>query len=215
MRPSSALLLAAPGFRSVAAALLLGLLASAAQAHHAMGGETPVTLLQGLLSGLAHPVIGWDHLLFLLGAAALTVAARIHVGAARLLLGLFVLAGIVGTLLRARGVPLPAAGMALAATLLALAAWLIRVRLGASLAELLALIGGLAHGYAYGEAIVGAERSPLLAYLLGLALVQALMLWLAHAVWQRAAHASPQRLATVQRTLAALLTAGAAWQVLA
>ena len=213
MRLSSAPLPTACGPRS--AALLLGLLASAAQAHHAMGGETPGTWLQGLLSGLAHPVIGWDHLLFLLGAAALTAAARLHHDAARLLLGVFVLAGVVGTLLRARGVALPAAGLALAATLLALAVGLIRVRLGASLAELLALIGGLAQGYAYGEAIVGAERSPLLAYLLGLALVQGFMLMLVHAAWQRAARSSPRRLATVQRTLAALLTVGAAWQVLA
>ena len=29
-----------------------------ASAHHLMGGVTPVTFAQGLLSGLGHPVIG-------------------------------------------------------------------------------------------------------------------------------------------------------------
>jgi urease accessory protein len=38
------------------------LAATPAMAHHAMGGEMPTTLAQGLLSGLAHPVIGVDHL---------------------------------------------------------------------------------------------------------------------------------------------------------
>ena len=33
-------------------------------------------------------------------------------------------------------------------------------------------VGGLFHGYAFGESIFGAERSPLYAYLLGLILIQ-------------------------------------------
>ena len=33
-----------------------------ALAHHPMGGATPVTFLQGLLSGFGHPVLGLDHL---------------------------------------------------------------------------------------------------------------------------------------------------------
>src|SRR5262249_57584778 len=35
-------------------------------AHHMMGGRTPSTFMEGLLSGLGHPVIGLDHLAFLL-----------------------------------------------------------------------------------------------------------------------------------------------------
>jgi urease accessory protein len=37
---------------------------------------------------------------------------------------------------------------------------------------ILAAVSGIFHGYAYGESIVGAEMTPLWAYLLGLALVQ-------------------------------------------
>ena len=41
-------------------------LAPSAHAHHPMGGATPGNLFEGLASGLAHPVIGLDHLLFIL-----------------------------------------------------------------------------------------------------------------------------------------------------
>ena len=35
-------------------------------AHHAMDGQMPTSFAQGLLSGLAHPVIGPDHLAFII-----------------------------------------------------------------------------------------------------------------------------------------------------
>ena len=52
----------------------LVLTAVPASAHHIMGGEMPSTFGQGLLSGLGHPVIGPDHLAFLIavGVATLT-----------------------------------------------------------------------------------------------------------------------------------------------
>jgi urease accessory protein len=44
-----------------------GLLATAgtASAHHLMGGRTPSTFADGILSGVGHPIIGPDHLAFL------------------------------------------------------------------------------------------------------------------------------------------------------
>src|SRR5262245_66502724 len=39
--------------------LLLALSATNASAHHVMGGRTPATFMDGLLSG--HPIIGIDH----------------------------------------------------------------------------------------------------------------------------------------------------------
>ena len=46
-------------------AILLPAAAFPAAAHHPMGGATPGTLMEGFLSGLGHPVIGVDHLLFI------------------------------------------------------------------------------------------------------------------------------------------------------
>ena len=47
------------------------LLASPAFAHHpfGMGDSTDLSALQGLLSGIGHPLLGPDHLLFLLAIA--------------------------------------------------------------------------------------------------------------------------------------------------
>src|SRR5918998_2047207 len=62
-------------------ALALGGLVAAtpALAHHPMGGTTPATLSQGLLSGLGHPVIGLDHLAALVAVGLL--ASRFARGA--------------------------------------------------------------------------------------------------------------------------------------
>ncbi len=49
-----------------------------AAAHHALGGTRPTTLVEGFFSGLAHPVIGWDHLAFIIAAGLL--AAVINKG---------------------------------------------------------------------------------------------------------------------------------------
>mgnify|MGYP006450570869 CR=1 FL=1 len=49
--------------------------------HHPMGGETPKTFTQGLLSGLGHPVIELDHLLFVIAFALLVgLAGRRFLG---------------------------------------------------------------------------------------------------------------------------------------
>lgn len=53
-------------------------------AHHPMGGMTPQTFSQGLLSGLGHPIIGLDHFAFLVAAMLL---ASVLKGAARYLAG--------------------------------------------------------------------------------------------------------------------------------
>ena len=42
-------------------------------------------------------------------------------------------------------------------------------------------LAGLAHGYAYGEAIVGAEQTPLVAYLVGFSLVQLALVFCSYA----------------------------------
>ena len=52
------------------------LITPAAWAHHPFGGQTPETFIQAFLSGVGHPVIGLDHLTFVIasGLVALTVS---------------------------------------------------------------------------------------------------------------------------------------------
>jgi urease accessory protein len=155
--------------RAAAVALLASLTPAVAFAHHDMDGETPATLLQGLLSGLAHPVIGMDHLAMILLIGAYCAATR--QGLKPLLA--FVSAGMVGCLVHAARWDLPQAEAGVGASLVLVGvAACVLARPRRSLA--IALLGafGVLHGYAYGESIVGAEATPLVAYLFGLSIVQ-------------------------------------------
>jgi len=149
----------------------IGLLSSAgtASAHHLMGGKIPSTAGEGILSGIGHPIIGPDHLAFL-------VALGIAVGVGGLSLTtpfLFLVAMACGVAAHVAGANIPAAELIVAASVLA-AGVLIALdwRVPASAWAAIFSIAGFFHGYAYGESIYGAEPTPLVAYLVGLVAVQ-------------------------------------------
>jgi urease accessory protein len=56
----------------------------------------------------------------------------------------------------------------------------------------LALAAGVFHGYAYGESIVGAEPTPLFAYLVGFSLVQLAIAFAAQALVRAATRSDTQ-----------------------
>ncbi len=153
-----------------AAALAAGAFAAGpAFAHHPLGGATPDNFLHGFLSGIGHPMIGLDHFAFIV-AVGIAAAFTAH----RLLAPLaFIVATGVGCLLTYAGVALPAAELVITASVVLLGGLVLTAR-QIGLPALLALfaVAGLFHGGAYGEAIVGAEATPLLAYLLGFGLIQ-------------------------------------------
>jgi urease accessory protein len=142
---------------------------ASASAHHVMGGKIPTTFAEGFLSGLGHPVIGPDHLAFLLA-----IGVAVGVGGLNLVLPLlFVVASAIGVTLHVNGVNLPGAEIVVAVSVLFAGFLIARGRaLPVSLWAILFAAAGLFHGYAFGESIFGAERSPLHAYLLGLIIVQ-------------------------------------------
>lgn len=144
-------------------------------AHHAMGGATPQTWLQGLLSGLAHPVIGIDHLLFLLSAALL--AYGLGSPSKYLTPAVFLLGGFFGTGVHLAAFTVPLVAALTALSLMVGGAMVLRRRpmSGAAIAVFFAM-AGVVHGYAYAESIVGAEVKVLTAYLLGLAVIQYLVI---------------------------------------
>jgi urease accessory protein len=161
------------------AALLL--LPAVAYAHHPMGGTVPSTVVEGLLSGLGHPLIGIDHFLFIAGAGVL--AARFERG--YILPLVFVFASLFTTLVRYLGADAGLGELPVAASLVVLGAMMLGS--GSTSASgpaesnatpregviaLFFLLAGTLHGHALGEAIVGAEQTPLVAYLAGLALIQ-------------------------------------------
>jgi urease accessory protein len=140
-----------------------------ALAHHVMGGRTPSTFWEGMLSGLAHPVIGLDHFAAVVAVGCLAAA---HRSGAALAIG-FVLAMMGGVGLHVHGAAVPAGELLVALSVIALGALMVPRRampVRAALA-LFALVG-LIHGYALAESIYGAEPTPLYAYLTGLLLIQ-------------------------------------------
>ncbi|NJL86574.1 MAG: hypothetical protein HC886_12295 [Leptolyngbyaceae cyanobacterium SM1_1_3] len=149
--------------------VLAALWALPAVAHHPFGAQTPNSSWQGLLAGLGHPVIGSDHFVFVVALGLL--AALLRWGVA--IPVVFVLSTVAGTGLHLAALNIPAVEMSVSASVLGLGILLAVVnRPPVGWIAGFAVLAGLFHGYAYGEAIVGAEMSPLAAYLVGFSLIQ-------------------------------------------
>lgn len=148
----------------VAAFALLA--AAPASAHHLMDAfQLTPSPLSGLLSGLGHPLLGPDHLLFLLALGLVGLQRP-----TRWVLGLLA-TGLAASLL---GLALP--GLPGAEVLVALSLVVVGlVQLGLLPAALLLPAFAL-HGYVLSDAVLGWEPAPVGFYLLGLLISQGLLL---------------------------------------
>jgi len=178
--------------------------------HHPFEGVEPqdLNLLQGLVSGLGHPLLGTDHLVFLLAIVMLTALTT-----RRWVLPLLA-SGLAGSGLAVLLGATPGSSLGLALELVVtlslvhaglvhagwLPAWL-----------LLPLMG--VHGFLLGEPMIGAEPTPLLAYGLGLLISQGVLLLVVTALLAR----SGSILALLQRlrmaTTILLVALGVIWTV--
>jgi urease accessory protein len=162
--------------KALAIAICLSLLAlsflgnaSPALAHHPMGGKMPSTFFEGFMSGLAHPVIGLDHLAFIvvIGLFAALKPQGIFIPLS------FVLSAMLGAGIHLLGATLPVVELIVSASIL-LFGVLLAIKNSPNLLVMIALsaVAGLFHGYAYGEAIFGAQTTALVAYLTGFTVIQ-------------------------------------------
>ena len=138
-------------------------------AHHPFGGGLPANAIEGFLSGIGHPVIGFDHLLFVIAAGL--IGSLMQRGT--VVPVVFVLSSLVGTGLHLLSMDLPITEVVISGSVVLFGTVL---ALGAGsdfiLVTVVGAIAGIFHGYAYGEAIVGAEMTPLFAYLIGFVSIQ-------------------------------------------
>ncbi len=181
--------------RAIGGSVLFTLVGTPALAHHAMGGKLPTTAFQGVMSGLAHPIIGIDHLAAVIAVGCL---AALHRRGALLALT-YVLTMIGGAAIVTRGFSLPAGEILVAVSVLLLGIWLVW-RQAVSTGEGLLLFApvGLVHGIALGQSIIGAEPTPIYAYLTGLLASQGIVILaamaLARLAFERAREVAPMRL---------------------
>ena len=199
------------GLASVAGAgaLALGLAAIAAmpaQAHHLLEVTgLPPNPLNGLLSGLAHPVLGPDHLVFLLALSLLGLRSRPQWMLALLAIGL------AGTTLGLMLPGLPSAELLVALTLALEALVILGVLPVAVVLPAMAL-----HGYVLSSAVLGWTAMPIGTYLLGLLLSQSALLLVALVLFRRLADSlRPAQLRIVAALLVGLSLAGSAAALLA
>ncbi len=158
----------------------LSLAATPALAHHPLGGLPMETFAHGLLSGVGHPLLGFDHLFFVLamGIAATFTAAR-YTGPAA-----YIGAMLAGCGLMYAGVAMPLAETVIVISLLAIGGLVLSGRaIGAGVAIAIFAVFGLFHGSAFGGSIAAQEGgvggAVLVGYFIGLAVLQYAMAILA------------------------------------
>lgn len=144
-------------------------LAAPASAHHVMGlFRLSPGPLAGILSGLGHPLLGPDHLLFLLSVGLVALRAR-----------LAWVMGLLATGLAASGVGLALPGLPGADALVALSLVAVGLVLLDRLPRWVLLPAIALHGYVLSSAVIGWGSTPIAFYLLGLFLSQGALLLLA------------------------------------
>lgn len=146
---------------------------SPALAHHPLGGLPMETFAHGLLSGVGHPVLGFDHLFFvaLMGVAAVFTGHKLLAPVA------YIGAMLLGCVLMYAGIALPLTEGVIVASLIVLGGIVLSGR-GLALTPALAIFAafGLFHGSAFGGSIAGQEGgvggAVLVGYFIGLGVIQ-------------------------------------------
>lgn len=167
----------------------VSLTATPALAHHPLGGMPMETFTDGLLSGIGHPLLGFDHLFFVI----IVGIAALYTGRALLAPAAYILAMLLGCLLMTLGTGLPMKEAVIGFSLLAVGGVVLSGRaLGLAPALALFAVFGLFHGSAFGDSIAEQEAaagtSVLVGYLIGLGVVQYAIAvaagWVAKTLWK-------------------------------
>lgn len=152
---------------------LAAIVATPALAHHPLAGAEMTTFTHGVLSGIGHPILGFDHMFFVIAVGMVAaVIGRLTTAP------LAYIAGMLGGIaLITNGLALPYVEFVIAGSLIILGGLLASGRsMSAPLVMALFAGAGLFHGSAFGETITGQEAglgaSVLAGYLLGLVVIQ-------------------------------------------
>lgn len=157
-------------------AVFAGLMSSSVYAHHPLGGLPMESFTDGVLSGVGHPLLGFDHLFFVI----LIGIAATYTGFKRTAPLAYIVAMVVGCLLMSFGVGLPIKEVVIGLSLVVVGYFV----LSGKALTMPAAVGlfaafGLFHGSAFGDSIATQESAVggavLVGYLIGLGAVQYLI----------------------------------------
>jgi len=194
--------------KKIISGLIISLAAGPALAHHPLAGMPMETFAHGLLSGVGHPLLGFDHLFFV----ALAGIAAVFTGRKLLAPLAYIAAMAGGCLVTAVWTSVPASELMIAISLLVLGSMLLSGRQFDLNTVLLTFAGfGIFHGAALGESLASQETGfgaqVLIGYLLGLGIIQyAIALaagWVCANLWK------VSRENAIQPRLAGAMVAGA------
>ena len=185
-------------------ALLVFMLPGFLWAHHPMGGSTPTSFAEGIISGFAHPLIGIDHFAFIISVGFLAFFLSRNY----FLPAFFISGTVLGTGLHLLAFNLPAVEVIIALSVALGGLLLIWQKSTLKTGFYMALfsLAGIFHGYAYGEAVIGAEPTPIAAYLLGFAAIQYLVALGAMFLISRIAHGTNLSESVILRVSGGIVT---------
>ncbi len=143
-----------------------------------MGDSSQLSILQGLTSGIAHPLLGPDHLLFILAITIISFKRP-----RRWIIPLLA-TGLAGSAF-AQFQPLPDVLASWAEALVSLSLAIEGLIILDFLSSKWLLPMFAFHGYLLGSTIIGAEPSPLISYFAGLLLAQGILLMIVTNLSQR------------------------------
>lgn len=192
----------------ISGAAVLAASAAPALAHHPLGGIPMETFTHGLLSGAGHPLLGFDHLFFVVAVGI----AAVYTGYARSAPAVFIAAMLAGCVMTGFGIGLPLKEAVTGAPLLVVGGVVLSGRaLGLASVSVLFAAFGLFHGSTFGDSVAAQEAamgaSVLAGYLIGLGVLQYAIAIAAGLVVKTVFNAAEVR--AVHARLAGALIAGA------
>ena len=145
--------------KRILSAAALAVIATPALAHHPLAGQPMNTFADGLLSGIGHPLLGFDHLFFVIAVGL----AAAYTGFQRSAPAAYIAAMAIGFLMMSFGTGLPVKETIIALSLLIVGGIVASGRALNLIPALVLFAGfGLFHGSAFGDSIASQEAGCLL-----------------------------------------------------
>ncbi len=137
-------------------------------AHHPWESSfSNMNLFEGFLSGLAHPVFGLDHLVFLFSIGLIGLISS------GMSIYLFLGIGLLGSFI-SQVLPIFSGAEIIIALTVVISAFVAAGKLN----KMIMLPFVFCHGYVLGNAIIGIESSPMIGYFLGLLTIQSILIYI-------------------------------------